>query len=102
MQSQRLPDKRVSYFDGLHGVHHSRLPGVLVDQQVHVVVCERREELDLHVGLFHHRRLPHGAVQQGSRLGSDVHGGFEIRERWGGDETKSRSEQEHNTGASTD
>lgn len=47
--------KACTYFDWFHWVHNSRLSGVHIDQQVHVVVGERREEFDLHVRLFHQR-----------------------------------------------
>lgn len=47
-----------SYLLGLHRVHYGSLPGVLVDEQVHVVVSEGWQDFHLHVGLAHCLGLP--------------------------------------------
>lgn len=74
--NKETPGKACAYFDWFHWVHNSRLSGVHIDQQVHVVVGERREEFDLHVRLFHQRWFPHCAVKEGSCLGFDFHRRF--------------------------
>lgn len=62
---KHLPEKQPApggsgqhYLLGLHGINYCGLLRLLVDEEVHVVVCEGREELHLHVGLCDRLRLP--------------------------------------------
>lgn len=53
-----ISETRERYLLRLHGVNYGSLPGVLVDEQVHVVVSEGWQDFHLHVGLAHCPGLP--------------------------------------------
>lgn len=53
-----IPDPRQRYLLGLHGVNYGSLLGVLVDEEVHVVVSEGWQDFHLHVDLSHCLGLP--------------------------------------------
>lgn len=49
---------------GLHWVHNGGLLGVIINDQVHVIVGQSRQRFNLHGALFHGQALPGVCVME--------------------------------------